>query len=197
MCVDLDFTDTPACHIDPAFAIYRKTTLAVLRKYLRMSMELGHLPSLLGKEFFRSHVTSYHTFTFEDVVIFTYDVELCLGRLPEKLQAVIARVVFQEYTQQEAAELIGCSLMSVRRWYTEAIDRLTEIFMRNGVLEPIKLADMLKIASELGDLGEAAIPSVDESDEPEVHLALPPKKGPMRGSFGERPKLKPLVVKCG
>src|SRR5262249_13244779 len=34
--------------------IYRGRTVAMLRKYMRYSMDVGRLPSLVGREFFRS-----------------------------------------------------------------------------------------------------------------------------------------------
>ena len=46
--------------------IYRGRTVAMLRRYMRYSMETGRLPSLLGREFFRAKVTSYTVVTFED-----------------------------------------------------------------------------------------------------------------------------------
>jgi hypothetical protein len=45
--------------------IYRGRTVAMLRRYMRYSIETGRLPSLLGREFFRSKVTSYIVVTFE------------------------------------------------------------------------------------------------------------------------------------
>ena len=47
----------------------------MLKRYARLSVEVGRLPSLLGREFFRTHVTSYTVTTFEDTVIFVHDVE--------------------------------------------------------------------------------------------------------------------------
>jgi hypothetical protein len=41
----------------------------------------GRLPSLLGREFFRTRVTSYHAGTFEDAVIFVHDVASGLAQL--------------------------------------------------------------------------------------------------------------------
>lgn len=38
---------------------YRGRTVAMLRRYMRYSIETGRLPSLLGREFFRAKVTSY------------------------------------------------------------------------------------------------------------------------------------------
>lgn len=45
--------------------IYRGRTVGMLRRYMRYSMETGRLPSILGREFFRSKVTSYIVVTFE------------------------------------------------------------------------------------------------------------------------------------
>jgi hypothetical protein len=50
--------------------LYRERTIALLRRYLRISIEVGRLPSLLGRELFRSKVTSYRMSSFEDGVIF-------------------------------------------------------------------------------------------------------------------------------
>ena len=40
-------------------AFYRKYTEAMLRRYLRLSMEVGRVPSLMGREMFRGHVSHY------------------------------------------------------------------------------------------------------------------------------------------
>ena len=45
--------------------IYRGRTVGMLRRYMKYSIETGRLPSLLGREFFRSKVTSYTVVTFE------------------------------------------------------------------------------------------------------------------------------------
>src|SRR3984885_4278345 len=65
---------------------YRRYTEAILRRYLRMSLEAGRAPSLLGREMFRGQVTSYRVHSFEDVVIFVHDVETCLKKLDEGQQ---------------------------------------------------------------------------------------------------------------
>ena len=59
----------------PELWVYRDRTKTLLLRYLRMSIEVGRLPSILGREFFRAHVTSYRVNTFEDAVIFVHDVE--------------------------------------------------------------------------------------------------------------------------
>jgi hypothetical protein len=119
-------------------AFYRKYTEAMLRRYLRTSMEAGRVPSLLGREMFRGQVTSYKVKSFEDAVIFCIDVERCLGKLRRDDQQMIQRVALQEYTQGEAALLLGMSLRRCVQRYARAVDRLTEMFLNVGLLEPLK-----------------------------------------------------------
>src|SRR5205809_6297590 len=61
--------------------LYRERTIALLRRYLRISIEVGRLPSLLGRDLFRSKVTSYRMSSFEDAVIFVHDAERDLSQL--------------------------------------------------------------------------------------------------------------------
>jgi len=77
---------------------YRGRTMGLLRRYFHMSLDIGRLPSLLGREFFRARVTSYHVHSFEDVVILVHDVERCLERLDEFARELVARIVLQDYT---------------------------------------------------------------------------------------------------
>lgn len=119
-------------------AFYRKYTEAMLRRYLRMSIQAGRVPSLLGRELFRGHVTSYKMHSFEDAVIFCFDVEKRLGRLTVMDQQLIKRIALQEYTQGEAAGMLGLSLRNSIRQYGYALDALTEMFLEDGMLEPLK-----------------------------------------------------------
>jgi len=84
---------------------------------------------------FRGKVSSYRIHTFEDAVIFVYDIEKCLKRLDAEEMELIARIALQEYTQAEAAELTGQSLRSVVRKYGEAVDGLTQAFLDKNLLE--------------------------------------------------------------
>jgi hypothetical protein len=119
---------------DPDLWLYRKRTVGLLRRYMRLSIEVGRLPSLLGREFFRTRVTSYRASTFEDAVIFVHDVERSLEKLGEFDKKLIAKIVLQEYPQEEAARLIGCGQRHVARCYTEALDRVSEIFLNRRLL---------------------------------------------------------------
>lgn len=128
--------EEPATALVPELAFYRKYTEGMLRRYVRLSMEAGRVPSLLGKEMFRGKVTSYRVHSFEDVVIFVYDVEKCLKQLDTRSQELIARIGLQEYTQGETAGLLGVSLRTIVRQYADALDKLTAIFLETKLLEP-------------------------------------------------------------
>ena len=122
----------------PELAFYRKYTEGMLRRYLRLSMEAGRVPSLLGQqEMFRGRVTSYRVRNFEDGVIFVLDVERCLRRLGETEQMLITRIALQEYTQGETATLLRMGLRTVVRRYGIAMDELTEMFLTHGLLKPM------------------------------------------------------------
>jgi hypothetical protein len=75
---------------NPSLRIYRGRTIAMLRRYLRYSLETGRVPSLLGRQYFRTGVPSYGIGTFEDRVIFVHDMEICLQRLEEFVRQLIA-----------------------------------------------------------------------------------------------------------
>jgi hypothetical protein len=123
--------------LDPDLAIYRQRTIHLLRRYFQMSMEVGRVPSLLGREVFRTRVTSYRMGTFEDTVIFVHDIERCLERLDRESQSLIVRIVFQDYTQEEAAAIFGCTLRTLSRRFPEAVDRMTQILIDCGLLKRI------------------------------------------------------------
>jgi hypothetical protein len=110
----------------------------MLRRYLRISIQAGRVPSLLGRELFQGNVTSYRVHSFEDGVIFCFDVEKRLGRLTVMNQQLIKRMGLQEYTQGEAAGMLGLSLRNCIRQYGYALDALTEMFLEAGMLEPLK-----------------------------------------------------------
>ncbi|HEY0760276.1 MAG TPA: hypothetical protein VGD59_13575 [Acidisarcina sp.] len=115
-------------------AFYRKHTEALMRRYMHLSMEMGRTPSALGNCMFRGRVSTYKVRSFEDAVIFVFDVEKCMKRLDPFSQALLVRIAQQEYTQGEAAELLGLSLRSIVRKYGEALDRLTAIFLEVDLL---------------------------------------------------------------
>ncbi len=123
--------------VPEAWAFYRKYTEALLRRYVRLAMEAGRTPSLLGQEMFRGKVTSYKVHSFEDVIIFVHDVGRCLEKLDRGQQHLVRKIALQEYTQGEVAEMSGLGLRTVARRYTQAIDRLTGMFLERDLLEPL------------------------------------------------------------
>jgi len=126
---------------DPDLWLYRERTLGLLRRYQRLSIESGRLPSLLGREFFRTQVTSYHAGTFEDAVIFVHDVARGLAQLGAFEHKLIARIALQDYTQNEAARVLGCRRRTVGRRFPEALDQMTDIFLTAGLLVRLPATD--------------------------------------------------------
>ena len=53
----------------------------------------------------------------------------------QPLARMEGRIALQEYTLLEAAELTGMSVRTVVRRYTEALDRLTLVFLRLKLLQ--------------------------------------------------------------
>jgi hypothetical protein len=117
---------------------YRGRTVAMLRRYMRYSIETGRLPSLLGREFFRAKVTSYTVVTFEDRVIFVHDMEKCLARLDEFSRQLIARHILQEHDRWATAKLLHCNEKTVRRYTPLVLDVLSEILIEVGLMERLE-----------------------------------------------------------
>jgi hypothetical protein len=119
---------------NPDLWMYRKRTVGLLRRYMRFSLETGRLPSLVGREFFRARVTYYKAATFEDRVILVRDVEKSLDRLEYWDQQLIARIILQEYSQEQAARILHCGLRTIERRLPQVLDLLSEDFLRVGLL---------------------------------------------------------------
>ncbi len=75
--------------------------------------------------------------TFEDVAIFVRDMERSLEQLDEFGQELIAKLVFLDHTQDEAAALLGCGRRTVGRRYPDTLDQLSEILLAGGLLKPM------------------------------------------------------------
>src|ERR1700760_4018055 len=97
-------TESEIVRLPPSeLTFYRCYTEAILLRYVRMAMEAGKVPSLLGKEMFHGNVTSYKVGSFDDVVIFVHDVEHCLEKLGPEYQQLVTRIALQQYTIEETA----------------------------------------------------------------------------------------------
>jgi DNA-directed RNA polymerase specialized sigma24 family protein len=116
---------------------YHDRCIALLRRYFRMSMEVGRLPSLLGREVFRTRVTSYSAQSFEDAVIFVHDVERCLEKLDPASQLLIARIVLQNFDYDETAKLLHCTWRTIANRFPRALDELCRIFLDAKMMEDL------------------------------------------------------------
>ena len=106
---------------DPELWLYRDRTLGLLRRYYRVSIQAGRLPSLLGRELFRTRASAYRVATFEDAVIFVRDVERRLEQLDDFERELLLQVVAEDRTQAEAGQLLGCGRRTIgadwrKRW---------------------------------------------------------------------------------
>ena len=119
---------------NPDLWMYRSRTAALLKRYMRFSIETGRLPSFMGREVIRAKISCYTAVTFEDRVIFVRDVEMALERLGGWDQQLIARHVLQEYEQEESARILNCSRSTVQRRLLQVLDLLSEDFLRTRLL---------------------------------------------------------------
>lgn len=124
--------------VEPGLAFYRQYTECLLRRYMKLSMQSGRVPSLLGRELFPGNVTSCKLVGFDDVVIFVHDVRRCLEQLDPGLRHLVRRIALEEYTQQETAAMLGLSLRTVITRYAEAIDKLTRVLLERKLLQPME-----------------------------------------------------------
>jgi hypothetical protein len=118
----------------PELSLYRDHCIALLRRYFCMSVEVGRLPALLGREFFRTQAQDYHVHSFENMVIFVIDIERCLDRLDPFDKKLIALIVLQEYTQEEAAQLLGYTERQIRNRFADAVDTVSAMFLEKRML---------------------------------------------------------------
>jgi RNA polymerase sigma factor (sigma-70 family) len=120
------------------YGFYRKYTERLLQRYVQMTMEAGRVPSLMGRDVIGGKASSYRIHGFDDAVNFRLDVEKCLKKLEQDDRNVVRRIAMQEYTQAEAAELLGVSLRTVTTRYGRALDRLTGILLGARLLDPVR-----------------------------------------------------------
>jgi len=125
---------TPAAEPLVSLGFYRKHTESLLRRYLYASMQVGRAPNILGDPIARGWCSSRPVRTFEDAVIFVLDVEKCLNQLGSLDRMLISRIVLQEYTQTETAQMLGMCVRTVSYKLPAALDRLTEKLLKAGLL---------------------------------------------------------------
>ena len=125
-----------ACAIDPRpeMLCFRGQTLALVRHFFELSCQVGRLPSLLGREFFRARVSHHRIPSFEEQAVFARDIELCLARLSEHHAEIITLVGFYDFSYDEVAAMLRYSKGIVHQWFSDALDALSEIFLKAGIL---------------------------------------------------------------
>ena len=106
-----DFTAEELADIDPRpeMLCYRGQTLAIVRHFFEISSQVGRLPSLLGREFFRARVSHHAIPSFEEQAVFVRDIELCLARLSDEHAEMITLVGLYSFSRDEVAEMLRCS----------------------------------------------------------------------------------------
>jgi DNA-directed RNA polymerase specialized sigma24 family protein len=67
--------------------------------------------------------------------VFVVDVERCIKRLDQFEQVLVQRIALEAYTIEETQALTRCAFMSVVRRYDEALDKLSAMFLGNGMLK--------------------------------------------------------------
>lgn len=72
--------------------------------------------------------------SFEDAVIFVHDVERALERIDPFGKQLVAVIIFHDYSQDEAAELLRVARRTVCRLFPETIDQVSEIFLAGELL---------------------------------------------------------------
>src|SRR5271165_3241503 len=118
----------------PEMLCFRGQTLAIMRHFFELSCQVGRLPSLLGREFFRAKVSHHAIPSFEEQAVFARDVELCLARLSDEHSEMITLVGLYDFSHDEIAEMLRRSKAWVHQHVALALDALSEIFLQAGVL---------------------------------------------------------------
>jgi DNA-directed RNA polymerase specialized sigma24 family protein len=126
--------DDPEIDPRPEMLCYRGQTFALLRHFFELSCQIGRLPSLLGRELFRSRVSHHAIPSFEEQVVFERDVELCLARLSDDHAEIITLVGLYDFSHDEVAEMLRCSRAWVTQRFAEALDSFSEILLEAGLL---------------------------------------------------------------
>jgi DNA-directed RNA polymerase specialized sigma24 family protein len=118
----------------PEMLCFRGQALALVRHFFEISSQVGRLPSLLGREFFRARVSHHAVPSFEEQIIFVRDVEMCLEKLDDEHAQIVDLVGLYDFSHDEVAEMLHCPRSSVSRLFAEALDTLSELFLQARLL---------------------------------------------------------------
>ena len=120
---------------EPETICFRGQTLSIIRHFFEISSQLGRLPSILGREFFRAKVSHSFIPSFEDQAVFIHDVETAIRQLSDQESEIVTLVGLYDLSHEEAAAILACSVGWVSQRYSEAIATLTSIFLEVGLLK--------------------------------------------------------------
>ncbi len=113
---------------------FRAQALAIVRHFFEIASQIGRVPSILGREFFRAKVSHHAIPSFEEQAVFVHDVEAVLGRLNEQDGEMVALVGLFHYSLDDVARMLGRSRSFVAQHFAASIDRLAEMFLDTGLL---------------------------------------------------------------
>jgi len=114
---------------------FRGQTIAIVRHFFEIASQIGRLPSILGREFFRAKVTHHAVPSFEEEqAVFVHDVEQAIRKLSDADGEVVALVGLFQYSMEDVAKLLGCSRSWVAKRYVASIDRLANRFLETGLV---------------------------------------------------------------
>jgi hypothetical protein len=118
---------------------FRGQALAIVRHFFEIASQVGRLPSILGRELFRAKVSHHAIPSFEEQAVFVHDVEHALGQLTDRDAEVMALVGLFHYSLDDAAAMLGRSRTGITARFSDALDRLAEIFLETGLLREDQL----------------------------------------------------------
>ena len=122
------------------YSIFRTHTLKLLQHYLRLSLDYGRIPSVLGGQVTRARVSHTKMHSMEDDTIFIHDMSRCIEQeLTDEELRLIALIVFIDHTFEEAAKILGYSEKQLRRIFPGIMDRLTRALFDRELLSREKL----------------------------------------------------------
>ncbi|MGB8885521.1 MAG: sigma factor-like helix-turn-helix DNA-binding protein [Candidatus Korobacteraceae bacterium] len=173
----------------PEMLCFRGQTFALVRHFFELSCQVGRLPSLLGRELFRSRVSHHAIPSFEEQVIFARDVELCLARLTEEHGEIITLVGLYDFSYDEVAEMLRCSRGRIAQRFAEAIDSLSEILLHAGLLSESRPDRRQRQVTDRSIPADVAL-----LKKPPASVKVSPLRKPLRPEASEVPGCEPLLA---
>ena len=113
---------------------FRSQALGIVRHFFEIASQIGRLPSIMGREFFRAKVSHHAVPSFEEQAIFVLDVEAALARLNERDGELVALVGLFRYSMDDVAKMLGRSRSYVAQHFADSLDQLAKTFLEIGLL---------------------------------------------------------------